>query len=404
MTCEASIYALGLILEGPSIEKLSPWLSILLDNLVDAMFASNSHVRDRTAWTLSRVFELLSPAAGHSVITQENLPRVIAALLDDLNDSSHIAEKVYKAIYRLEKTLELKIRSAYDRENQIGLQASLCRVLQVIIQKLGGVEKTNSVILKTVNQIMELFFIVFSYRSSTIHEEALLATGILAHATGLEFFCYMPKFFKYLEIGLKNFEEYQVCSVSVGVVGDIFRASKDRVLPYCEGITTLLVNNLNRDELHHSVKPPIFSCFGDIALAIGEHFEKYFKCVVQMMQRAAKLCKKLDNTDKEMMICDNQPRQSILETYSCILQAFKDTKADLILPYDGDMLLFIKLVSEDRPRATTTKNHKEQLHYLVGSLQYHRVRLLNTTKLLDNYLKYTTKRSLQTYLVFPIIC
>ncbi|KAK1358516.1 hypothetical protein POM88_051772 [Heracleum sosnowskyi] len=306
--CEASIYALGLILEGPSIEKLSPWLGILLDNLVDAMFASNSHVRDRTAWTLSRVFELLSPVAGHSVITQENLPRVIVALLDDLSDNSHIAEK-----------------------------------------KLGGVENTNSVILKTVNQIME-FFMVFSCRSSTIHEEALLATGVLAHATGLEFFCYMPKFFKYLEIGLKNFEEYQVYSISVGVVGDILRALKDRVLPYCEGIMTLLVNNLNRDELHHSVKPPIFSCFGDIALAIGEHFEKYFKCVVQMMQRAAKLCKKLDNTDKEMMICDNQPRQSILETYSCILQAFKDTKADLILPYAGDMLLFIKLVSEDRPR------------------------------------------------------
>ncbi|KAK1358511.1 hypothetical protein POM88_051767 [Heracleum sosnowskyi] len=108
--CEASIYALGLILEDPTIEKLSPWLSILLDNLVDVMFTSNSHVIDRTAWTLSHVFELHSPVAGHSVITQENLPRVIVALLDDLSDSSHIAEK-----------------------------------------KLGGVEKTNSVILKTAN-------------------------------------------------------------------------------------------------------------------------------------------------------------------------------------------------------------------------------------------------------------
>ena len=39
----------------------------------------------------------------------------------------------------------------------------------------------------------------------------------------------MPEFFKYLEMGLQNFEEYQVCAVTVGVVGDVCRALDEQV-------------------------------------------------------------------------------------------------------------------------------------------------------------------------------
>ena len=60
----------------------------------------------------------------------------------------------------------------------------------------------------------------------------------------------------------------------MGVVGDVNRALKEKILPYCDGIMTQLLKDLSSNQLHRSVKPPMFSCFGDIALAIGENFEK----------------------------------------------------------------------------------------------------------------------------------
>lgn len=38
----------------------------------------------------------------------------------------------------------------------------------------------------------------------------MLAIGALAYATGAEFGKYMQEFYRYLEMGLQNFEEYQV--------------------------------------------------------------------------------------------------------------------------------------------------------------------------------------------------
>lgn len=54
----------------------------------------------------------------------------------------------------------------------------------------------------------------------------------------------MPHLRPHLAFGLRNWEEYQVCSVAVGVVGDICRAIGDKILPYCDEIVTLLLGNL----------------------------------------------------------------------------------------------------------------------------------------------------------------
>ncbi|KAA8517738.1 hypothetical protein F0562_015203 [Nyssa sinensis] len=315
---EAATYAFGSILEGPSIEKLSPMVHSGLDFLLTAMNDENSHVKDTTAWTLSRIFELLhTPSTGFSVISPANLQRVVGVLLESIKDAPHVAEKVCGAIYylaqgdsklrssayetlnevvrcsnltetshiitqllpvimtKLGQTVELQIVSSDDREKQGDLQALLCGVLQVIIQKLGSIDETKPVILQAADQIMLLFLKVFACRSSTVHEEAMLAIGALAYATGPDFGKYMPEFYKYLEMGLQNFEEYQ---------------------------------------------------------------------------GAAEVCAQMDNSDEEMVEYGNQLRRSIFEAYSGILQGFKDSKPDLMLPHASHLLQFIELVSRDRQR------------------------------------------------------
>ncbi|XP_047983171.1 importin subunit beta-1-like [Salvia hispanica] len=422
---EAATFAFGSILDGPTMEKLLPMVNAGLDFMLNAMKDENGHVKDTTAWTLSRIFELMHlPASGFSVVTPSNFQKILVVLLEGLKDAPHIAEKVCGAIYflalgyedagptsslmtpflpdifstliataertdssdsklrssayealnqvvrcsnlpetsqiiyrllpaimsKLEQTINLQIVSSDDREKQGDLQASLCGVLQVIIQKLSSADDTKPIILQAADQIMVLFLNVFACRSSTVHEEAMLAIGALAYATGPDFEKYMQEFYKVLEMGLQNFEEYQVCAISVGVVGDICRALDGKILPYCDGIMTHLLKDLSSSELDRLVKPPIFSCFGDIALAIGEHFEKYVTYAVPMMQGASELCARIDTNDEDMVDYGNQLRRSIFEAYSGILQGFKNAKAELMLPHAPHLLQFIELVAKDQQR------------------------------------------------------
>ncbi|XP_072974706.1 importin subunit beta-1-like [Typha angustifolia] len=421
---EAATFAFGSILEGPSVEKLAPLVQAGLDFLLNAMRDQNTHVKDTTAWTIGRIFELLhSPISSYPVITSENLPRIMSVLLDSSRDAPNVSEKVCGAIYflaqgyeapgstpslltpylgdlisallysadradtnnsrlrassyetlnevvrcsnvpetiniiaqllleilkRLGQTLQLQIVSSDDREKQSDLQALLCGALQVIIQKLSS-SNAKSIILQSADQMMAILLQVFACHSSSVHEEAMLAIGSLAYATGSEFEKYMPEFYKYLEMGLQNFEEYHVCSISVGVVGDICRALDKNVLQFCDGIMSALLKDLSNPMLNRAVKPPIFSCFGDIALAIGELFQKYVPYVIPMLQGAAELCSHLDDSDEDMLDYGDQLRRCIFEAYSGILQGFKGSKAELMMPYASHLLQFTEAIFRDKNR------------------------------------------------------
>ncbi|KAL3617232.1 hypothetical protein CASFOL_038979 [Castilleja foliolosa] len=428
---EAARYAFGSILEGPNIKNLLPMVNDVLDFLLNAMEDHDTHVKNTTAWALSRIFELVhSPATGFSVITSDNLQRIIHILLKSLQDAPHVAKKVCGAIYflakgyekaspislllmpylpdilrnliitaerkgstnsklrssayktldkvvmclnlpetseiivkhlfvimsKLEQTLNPQILSSDDRKKQGHVQASLCVVLQVIIVKLSSVDETKQVILKEADRIINLFLHVFACRSPTIREELLLAIGALAYAIGPDFGKYMHHFYKYLEMGLQNLEEYQVCAISVAVVGEICRALGDKILPYCEWIMPLLLKCISSDELHWSVKPLIFDCFGDIALAVGEHFEeKYVDSALAVLQRASESSFELDNNDKEMIDYGNQLKRSILECYSLFLQEFKNSKPELMVSRIPHIQRFLESVAEYPRDKSVTK-------------------------------------------------
>ncbi|KAI5568470.1 hypothetical protein POPTR_012G017500v4 [Populus trichocarpa] len=270
----------------------------------------------------------------------ETLNEVVRCSTDET--APMVLQLVPVIMTELHNTLEGQKLSSDEREKQGELQGLLCGCLQVIIQKLGSSEPTKYVFMQYVDQIMGLFLRVFACRSATVHEEAMLAIGALAYATGPDFAKYMPEFYKYLEMGLQNFEEYQVCAVTVGVVGDICRALEDKILPYCDGIMTQLLKDLSSNQLHRSVKPPIFSSFGDIALAIGENFEKYLMYAMPMLQSAAELSAHTSVADDEMTEYTNSLRNGILEAYSGILQGFKNSpKTQLLIPYAPHILQFL---------------------------------------------------------------
>lgn len=75
----------------------------------------------------------------------------------------------------------MKIVSQDDKEEQNELQSLLCGVIQVIIQKMGENIKTFA------DKLMALFLQVFSVKSASVHEEALMAVGALANGI---FYCF----------------------------------------------------------------------------------------------------------------------------------------------------------------------------------------------------------------------
>lgn len=69
-----------------------------------------------------------------------------------------------------------------------------------------------------------------------------------------------------------------------------------------------------------------------------------------MMQSASEVCAQMDYNDEEVIDYGNQLRRSIFEAYSGILQGFKNSKVELMLPHAPHLLQFIELVAKDEQR------------------------------------------------------
>lgn len=253
-------------------------------------------------------------------------------------------------LQRLNQILELESHCGnnFDRNQMIDLQSSLCATLQSVLRK---VEPSDAP--KISDQIMTALLTMFNSgtgKNGGVQEDALMAVAALIDLLGEGFLKYMDAFKPYLYMGLRNFDEYQVCYVAVDLVGDICRGLKSKVLPYCDEIMTILLGNLNNHTLHRSVKPQILCVFGDIALSIGAHFKKYLNIVLEMLMHASQL--KLDVNDYDMLTYAEQLHQSVLDAYTGIIQGLKGVdvtpSADVKLmePYVESIIKFIITIAE----------------------------------------------------------
>ena len=90
----------------------------------------------------------------------------------------------------------------------------------------------------------------------------------------------------FLYPALKSHEDTQLCTVAVGIIGDISRALGDQSAQYANPFMTVLLENLQSELLNRNVKISILSCFGDIALAIGPAFEPYLDTTMGVLRQA----------------------------------------------------------------------------------------------------------------------
>jgi len=406
---EAATMAFSSILEGPSTEKIGPYVNQSIPVLIGALTDPHSLVKDTSAWTLGRICDL-----HVRCIPDEALPRLVEGLAAVLmTESPNVSSKACFALHNLaaafdsetgtsnalspyvrqllETLLQVTERedweesnlrfSAYEAVNMlIKNSAEDCRpvlvqMLPLIIERLqatfamsvlsnedkeakenlqgllcGVIQVTTQQLRGDVrpfaNSIMENLLHVFESRNATAHGEAYLAVAALANELEGQFAIYMAHLHPLLLMGLKNSEAYQVCSIATGVIGDVARAIEGAIQPYCNEIMTALLENLQDPHLNRSVKPDVLSCIGDVALAINGGFEHYLQATLTMLLQASHTMAPDD--DEDLVEYVNGLRECILEAYTGIIQGLKDGgKVDLLVPYTEHIIGFLEMLSND---------------------------------------------------------
>ncbi|KAI8092520.1 armadillo-type protein [Halteromyces radiatus] len=274
---------------------------------------------------------------------------VSSLIMFSANDCIPMVQKVVLAILdRLEAAIamENQILDADDRAEHSELQSSLLGVLTNSIRRLPqDIFNVSDRIMTVVLQLLNT-----SSKQATTTEDAFLTIGAMTTVLEADFIRYADTFVPILCAALQNPQEYQLCLIAVGIIGDICRALGQAAAPYCNEFMQLLVSNLQSPILHRSVKPCILSCFGDIALAIGEKFEPYLEVVIMVLQQAGQMRATSDNY--EMIDYVNSLLEGNVEAYVGIVQGMSNTpNVQVLLPHMDSIFQFISSLSYDQNRS-----------------------------------------------------
>ncbi|KAH6575430.1 hypothetical protein BASA60_005017 [Batrachochytrium salamandrivorans] len=363
-------------------EQFPGFISTILTGL-----GENNRVASNCAWCIINLAENTAPTGDHS---DQEYPATaplspyfehIVTALNQCGETSrqdpHLRASVYEAmatlinncandslgsvqnlttmmLSRLGETVNMQnqLVGADDRRVHCEFQANLCSVLTSSIRRLQGQ------ISEVADAIMTTMLLVMSSASkvSTLMEDAFLVAGALATAIEGNFVRYMDSFFPYLNDALQNFEEHQLCTIAVGLVGDICRALNEAILPYCAGLMSTLGVLLQNPNVHRNIKPACLAVLGDMSLAIGPKFEAYLQPTMMAIHQLSESINQMPNSTNEQYEYIHQMRDGIAEAYVGIVQGLKTgDRAELIMPYAHHMFLFLEATTsqEDRLESVT---------------------------------------------------
>lgn len=310
-------------------------LSAFFDPLVDVLLQTTDRADGNQCNLRNAAYEALMELMKNS--PQDCYPTVQKTTMI-------ILERLQQVLH-----MESQVQSHSDRVQVNDIQSLLCATLQSVLRKVTPEDapKISDPIMAALLQMFQ----TSQGKSGGVQEDALLAVSTLVEVLGQNFLKYMDAFKPFLSLGLRNVDDYTVCSAAVGVTGDICRALGDKVEPYCDELMSMLVENLGNNNVHRNVKPAILSVFGDMALALGPKFTKYLDVVLQMLHQASQA--QVDRTDFDMLDYLNELRETCLEAYTGIVQGLKGDGAtpkpevQLLRTHVPHMTTFITSVAVD---------------------------------------------------------
>ncbi|KAK0554630.1 karyopherin Kap95 [Tilletia horrida] len=309
----------------PPTSTISPIYEGIVKSLLIATDRSDNVSNSRTT-----AYEALATAMTYA--PTDCLTHVSNVLLEVIRRQEHLNGLVNQLI------------GIDDTNNWAELQTNLCSIEIAVVRRLG---KDVSVVSdKMMTNLLTLVQAASGKAAgSTVMEDAFLAVGAVINALEADFERFLSAFMPFIVQGLKNHEEYQLCAISVGLVGDICRALGEQAAEYCDGFMAALFENLQSPNLHRDVKPPVLSCFGDVALAIGARFEQYLQAAKAMLSQAGMV--QASPNDFEMYDYVVSLREGVCEAYVGIVSGLRSSgRVDLLQPLVENIVSFVAIVSQ----------------------------------------------------------
>ncbi|KAH7362353.1 importin subunit beta-1 [Plectosphaerella cucumerina] len=373
---DSTAFALGRITESIS-DAIDP--NVHLTPLVTSLFnglMSSAKIASSCCWALMNLAERfagdldsqqnpMTPHFNQSVTNllaltarQETDSYVRTAAYEVLNvfvqsaaaeSMAPIASLLGVIVERLEGTVPMQsqVVSVEDRIMLEEMQTSLCTVLQAAIQRL------DKEIIPQGDRIMRTLLEILGSvgAKSSVPEAVFAAISALANAMEEDFDKYMEHFSPFLYNALSNQEEPSLCSMAIGLVSDLTRSLGERSQPYCDNFMNHLLNNLKSTALSNQFKPAILQCFGDIAGAIGGHFETYLSVIAQVLQQAATVTASPEGPI-EMFDYVVSLREGIMDAWGGIVGAMKlSGKTNVLQPYVESIFALLNSISGDMNRS-----------------------------------------------------
>lgn len=353
---DSTAYALGRITEACS-EAIDPQqhLPTLIESLFKGLLSS-AKMAPSCCWALMNLAERFSGEFGaptnpitphfNNAITslldvtgrQDTETSVRTAAYEVLNvfvqssaseSLQSVAQLSDVIIKRLEETVPLQsqVVSVEDKLTLEEMQNSLCTVLQAIISRL------DKEIISQGDRIMQALLSILNVigGKSSVPEAVFATISALSTAMEDDFIKYMEAFSPFLYNALGNQEEPSLCSMAIGLVSDITRSVGERTHPYCDNFMNHLLNNLRSTTLGNQFKPAILQCFGDIAGAIGGHFETYLSVVAQVLEQASTVTASPEGP-YEMFDYVVSLREGIMDAWGGIIGAMKTSSKSTSIP------------------------------------------------------------------------
>ncbi|RBA16599.1 hypothetical protein FPRO05_01323 [Fusarium proliferatum] len=313
---------------GASSNAVTPHFNNAVSSLLDVTARTETETSVRTA-----AYEVLN------VFVQN-------AASESLQPVASLSDVIIK---RLEETVPLQnqVVSVEDKITLEEMQNSLCTVLQAIISRL------DKEIIPQGDRIMQILLqILNSVGGKSSVPDAVFAT-ISALSTAMEedFVKYMDAFAPFLYNALGNQDEPSLCSMAIGLVSDITRSLGERSQPYCDNFMNYLLNNLRSTTLANQFKPAILQCFGDIAGAIGGHFETYLSVVAQVLEQATTVTASPEGP-YEMYDYVVSLREGIMDAWGGIIGAMKvSEKTQALQQYVPLIFNALSIIASDMNRS-----------------------------------------------------
>ncbi|VDD90587.1 unnamed protein product [Enterobius vermicularis] len=296
----------------PESYILTPCFEAMINELLKATDRADAHVSNLRIAAFETLMELIknSPKDCYEVVQKTTL--VVLKKLEQLLN------------------MENSVESSSHKSQLRDLESLLCATLQSVLRKIRSedIPFIGDAIMTGLIQIMQR---CAGKESGGVMEDALMAVSTLVEALGNRFANYLDAFKPYLVAGLRNHEEAQVCSAAIGVLADLCRAMETGLTPYLDEFMELLSQIVQSSIVNRDVKPSVLSCFGDIALAIGPGFNRYFDHVMDFLLMAANSTQDLDPDDYDKVEYVEQLLESCVEAYTGIVQGMRNSNSELQL-------------------------------------------------------------------------